>query len=399
MGQIIYKERKHTNSTKWDDCLEKFGREDLLPLWVADMDFEAPACVKEALQEYLDLGVFGYYKHSEGYEQAFINWEASRHGYQVEKDWIRFAPGVVPAINWLIQILTKEGDPVLIMPPVYYPFKEALNNNRRTVVECPLIRGEEGYVMDYKEFERQIEANGVKLFVLCSPHNPVGRIWTEPELRRVMDICKKHGVYVISDEIHQDLEMNGSRHIPTATVGDYDEFLVTLTAATKTFNLAACQNSIVVIPDQKLREQYDAFTERIRIHGGNSFGYLAVQAAYEKGGEWLEELLTVIEGNYHFLREALERALPGVWVSKLEGTYLMWIDIGAYVKPEEMEQVIGEECGLAVDYGSWFGSGENETCIRVNLATSRENIEEAAKRLTGVLGKRSGAAGDAGEGR
>lgn len=381
MGQVIYKERKNTNSTKWDDCLEKFGREDLLPLWVADMDFEAPACVKEALQKYLDQGVFGYYKHSDGYEQAFMNWEASHHQYQVEKDWIRFAPGVVPAINWLLHILTNEGDPVLIMPPVYYPFKDALVNNHRTIVECPLIRRDTGYVMDYEGFEKSIVEQGVKLFVLCSPHNPVGRVWKEEELRKVMDICKKHQVYVISDEIHQDLEMSGYHHIPTATVGDYDEILVTLTAATKTFNLAACQNSIVIIPDAKLRERYDEYLTRIRISGGNSFGYIAVQSAYEEGAEWLKELLGIIEGNYRYLRETLEKELPKVWISNLEGTYLMWIDLGAYVRPEDMERVVRDDCGLAVDYGAWFGSGENETFIRVNLATRRENIELAAERL------------------
>ena len=196
-----------------------------------------------------------------------------------------------------------------------------------------------------------------------------------------MDICKKHQVYVISDEIHQDLEMSGYHHIPTATVGDYDEILVTLTAATKTFNLAACQNSIVIIPDAKLRERYDEYLTRIRISGGNSFGYIAVQSAYEEGAEWLKELLGIIEGNYRYLRETLEKELPKVWISNLEGTYLMWIDLGAYVRPEDMEKVVRDDCGLAVDYGAWFGSGENETFIRVNLATRRENIELAAERL------------------
>lgn len=389
MKEVCYKERRHTDSKKWDACREQFGEEELLPLWVADMDFEAPACVREALRKYVDFGVFGYYHPSEEYGEAFVRWEAARHGYQVEKEWLRFSPGVVPAVNWLVQILTKEEDHVLIMPPVYYPFKDSLINNHRQVTESPLIRRENSYVIDYEDFERKIEEEDVKLFILCSPHNPVGRVWKKEEIRRVMDICKKHGVYVISDEIHQDLVMKGHSHIPTATAGDYDEILVTLTAATKTFNLAACQNSIVILPDPGLRERYDAYTDRIRIKGGNSFGYVAVQSAYEGGADWLAEVLEIIEDNYNCLKQMLEEALPKVWIAQMEGTYLMWIDLGAYLRPEEMEQVIQGKCGLAVDYGSWFGKGENETFIRVNLATKQENVRLAGERIIEALRERA----------
>ena len=389
MKEVCYKERRHTDSKKWDACREQFGEEELLPLWVADMDFEAPACVREALRKYVDFGVFGYYHPSEEYGEAFVRWEAARHGYQVEKEWLRFSPGVVPAVNWLVQILTKEEDHVLIMPPVYYPFKDSLINNHRQVTESPLIRRENSYAIDYEDFERKIEEEDVKLFILCSPHNPVGRVWKKEEIRRVMDICKKHGVYVISDEIHQDLVMKGHSHIPTATAGDYDEILVTLTAATKTFNLAACQNSIVILPDPGLRERYDAYTDRIRIKGGNSFGYVAVQSAYEGVAGWLTEVLEIIEDNYNCLKQMLEEALPKVWVAQMEGTYLMWIDLGAYLRPEEMEQVIQEKCGLAVDYGSWFGKGENETFIRVNLATKQENVRLAGERIIEALRERA----------
>ncbi len=387
MEQLIYRERKHTNSTKWDSCKEKFGKEDLLAMWVADMDFEAPSCVKKALGEYVDFGVFGYYQPEQGYQEAFLRWEKKYHGYEVKQEWMRFAPGVVPAVNWLLHILTKEEDTVLIMPPVYYPFKEAIQNNGRRVAESPLVRGERGYSIDFQDFERKITEEQVKAFIFCSPHNPVGRVWKPEEIRRVLDICKQHQVYVISDEIHQDIVMSGYHHTPSALVGSYDDILVTLTAATKTFNLAACQNSIVILPDKDLRRRYDDYLNRLRIKGGNAFGYVAVQSAYEGGRPWLEELLNMVEGNYHCLRNALEKELPHVWISDLEGTYLMWIDLGAYVKPEEMEQVICHECGIAVDYGSWFGEGENASCIRVNLATSRENIEEAARRLIQVLKK------------
>ena len=387
MKKIVYKERKNTGSMKWDGCKEKFGEENLLPLWVADMDFEVPSCVKEALMKYINLGVFGYYQQPKEYEEAFIRWEETYHNYKVSRDWIRFSPGVVPAFNWLIHILTKENDSVIIMPPVYYPFRDAIVNNHRTLVESPLLRTENGYVIDYEDFEEKIKTNDVKVFIFCSPHNPVGRVWKREEIQRVMDICKKYHVYVISDEIHQDIIMKGYEQIPAATTGDYDEILVTLTAATKTFNLAACQNSILIIPDEKLRGMYDEYLGRLRIKGGNAFGYIAVQSAYEHGREWFEEVLAVIESNYHLLRKRMEEELPEAWISNLEGTYLMWIDLSNYLKREKIEQVLQNQCGLAVDYGAWFCGNGHEGFIRVNLATKSENIEMAAQKLVEVFKK------------
>ena len=387
MKKIVYKERKNTGSMKWDGCKEKFGEENLLPLWVADMDFEVPSCVKEALMKYINFGVFGYYQQPKEYEEAFIRWEETYHNYKVSRDWIRFSPGVVPAFNWLIHILTKENDGVIIMPPVYYPFRDAIVNNHRTLVESPLLRTENGYVIDYEDFEEKIKTNDVKVFIFCSPHNPVGRVWKREEIQRVMDICKKYHVYVISDEIHQDIIMKGYEQIPAATTGDYDEILVTLTAATKTFNLAACQNSILIIPDEKLRGMYDEYLGRLRIKGGNAFGYIAVQSAYEHGREWFEEVLAVIESNYHLLRKRVEEELPEAWISNLEGTYLMWIDLSNYLKREKIEQVLQNQCGLAVDYGAWFCGNGHEGFIRVNLATKSENIEMAAQKLVEVFKK------------
>lgn len=385
MNKVIYKDRKHTDCNKWDGCKGQFGEEDLLPLWVADMDFEAPSCVKDALKRYVDFGVYGYYDVPQEYYDAFMSWEEKYHGYKVSRDWIRFAPGVVPAFNWMIHILTKENDAVIIMPPVYYPMKDAVVNNNRTLVESPLKRTETGYVMDYEDFEQKIKENDVKLFIFCTPHNPVGRVWTKEEVKKVLDICKKYHVYVIADEIHQDIIMKGYEKITAAAVGDYDDIMVTLTAASKTFNLAGCQNSIVVIPDEKLRNLYDEYMVRLRIKGGNAFGYIAVQSAYEGGREWLDEVLEIIEGNYHLMKSMLQEKLPDVWVAELEGTYLMWIDLGAYVKPEDMKEVIQKKCGLAVDYGSWFGENGYDTFIRVNLATRRENVEFAAKKIIEAL--------------
>lgn len=385
MSQVIYRDRLGTDCNKWDGCEEKFGDEHLLPLWVADMDFEAPSCVKQALKEYVDFGVFGYYQIPNRYYEAFINWEKTYHDYDVKKEWIRFAPGVVPAFNWLIHILTNEQDGVLITPPVYYPFKDAVVNNNRTLVESPLMRLEDHYELDYEDFERKIKEQNVKLFIFCTPHNPVGRVWKKEEIVKVLDICKKYGVYVIADEIHQDIIMDGYQKVTAAATGNYDEIMVTLTAATKTFNLAGCQNSIVVIPNESLRKRYDDYLTRLRITGGNAFGYIAVQSAYEGGRKWLDEVLNIIEENYHLMKSILEEKLPKVWIPKLEGTYLMWIDLGAYVSADEIESVIQKDCGLAVDYGSWFGGEAYGTFIRVNLATREENIRLAAEKIVEAL--------------
>lgn len=385
MSQVIYKDRFGTDCNKWDGCEEKFGDEHLLPLWVADMDFEAPSCVKQALKEYVDFGVFGYYQIPNRYYEAFINWEKTYHDYDVKKEWIRFAPGVVPAFNWLIHILTNEQDGVLITPPVYYPFKDAVVNNNRTLIESPLMRLEDHYELDYEDFERKIKEQNVKLFIFCTPHNPVGRVWKKEEIVKVLDICKKYGVYVIADEIHQDIIMDGYQKVTAAATGNYDEIMVTLTAATKTFNLAGCQNSIVVIPNESLRKRYDDYLTRLRITGGNAFGYIAVQSAYDGGRKWLDEVLNIIEENYHLMKSVLEEKLPKVWIPKLEGTYLMWIDLGAYVSADEIESVIQKDCGLAVDYGSWFGGESYGTFIRVNLATREENIRLAAEKIVEAL--------------
>ena len=394
MSLIKYVDRKNTDCLKWDGLRHSFSCDDLLAMWVADMDFRIPDCVIRRLSDYVEQGTFGYYRPPEGYYDAFINWEKRYHGYEVKREWLRFAPGVVPAFNWMVQILTEAGDAVAVMTPVYYPFMAAVRNNGRQLVECPLLQTERGFEMDHDGFEEAIERENVRAFIFCSPHNPVGRVWKKEEIRRMLDICSRHGVYIISDEIHHDLIMSGHKHVPAATTGAYDDILVTLTAATKTFNLASVQNSIAIIPDRSLRAKWDRFTEGIRISSGNAFGYIAVQAAYEEGRPWLEELLEVIEGNYKHLRSRLEAELPEVRIADLEGTYLMWIDLSAYIDPtiasthdtkeKAIKYLMEDKCGIAVDYGAWFG-GDHAGCIRVNLATSRENIGSAADRIITAL--------------
>ena len=355
MEKLIYVDRRNTNCNKWDGQYKMFGEEGLHAMWVADMDFRVPECVVEALKKYVESGVYGYYKIPDAYYQAFINWEKEHHGYEVKKEWIRFSPGVVAGFHWLVQMLTEEKDAVIVNTPVYYPFLDAVKNNHRRLI-CSDLKEQDGvYSIDFEDFERKIEENNVKLFILCSPHNPAGRVWKKEELKRLFEICKEHQVYIISDEIHQDLVFGEHKHIPSLSVGDYDKIMVSIVAASKTFNIAGAQNSMVIIPDEELQEKWDTYVKGNRVLGGNAFGYVAAEAAYAGGGEWLQSVLTQINENYHYLKAELEQNLPEAVVTPLEGTYLCWINLGAYVKAEDMKEIIQKKCHLAVDFGDWFG--------------------------------------------
>lgn len=378
---LTYKNRKNTNCEKWDGMGETFGETDLIPLWVADMDFESPSCVKKALSEYVQSGIYGYYRPPVNYIQSFIKWEKEQHSYEIKEEWVRFVPGVVPAIYWMVQTMTEKGDHVLVMPPVYYPFFHAVQETDRILSRCPLICENGCYKMNFDMMERKIVEEKVKLFILCSPHNPVGRVWTREELKRVLDICNKYNVFVISDEIHQDLIPGKMPQIPAGTVGDSYKNLATVTSGTKTFNIAGCQNAFIIIENEEIREKFDKTAARIHMTEGSSFGYVAVEAAYSCGKEWLELVLKKIWENYNCLKKQVEKILPDAVLSPLEGTYLAWLDLSAYVPGEQIQKVVQEKCGLAVDYGEWFGGDEYASCIRINLATKTEFIQTAVERL------------------
>jgi len=384
--QLIYRDRRGTNSMKWNS-LKRIGfhRDDLLGLWVADMDFAAPECVRRAMAEAAEFGVFGYDAAPQAYYDGFIRWEKTYHGYEVQREWLRFAPGVVTGFYWLIRLLTEPGDGVVILTPVYYPFMSAIQDQGRRLVKCELVNTDGVYSVDYADFEAKIEKENVKAFLFCSPHNPIGRIWRAEELETMLAICRRHGVKVISDEIHHDFEHPGHKHIPAATVGDYGDIVSTLTAPSKSFNLAGLQNSIVILPDEELRRKYDALLKDVHINGGNAMGYIAAAAAYNGGRPWLESVLKRVEDNDALLRSILGRGLPKAVISPLEGTYLSWIDLGAYVAPEDMKTAMEDRCGLALDYGTQFG-GDAPCHIRVNLATSAEIVEKAAHLLVDNLG-------------
>ncbi|MDY3060747.1 MAG: MalY/PatB family protein [Fusobacterium sp.] len=381
-------ERLNTHCTKWDGLKEKFGEDGLISMWVADMDFKAPEQVIEALQKRIEHGVFGYSLISNSYYDSFINWEEKRHGYKVKKEWIRYTPGVVSGIYWIVNIFTKPGDAILVSMPVYYPFHNSVKENGRKLVHSNLINNNGRYEFDYEDFENKIVENDVKIYILCSPHNPVGRVWKEEELDKIMEICQKYNVLVISDEIHHDLILEG-KHIPTAIVnnGKYAKNIITLTAPSKTFNLAGCKNSFVIIENEDILKKFDTYANTVaRVSNGNLFGYVAAEAAYTYGEEWLSGAIATIKGNYEYMVKELAEKLPQVKVTPLEGTYLSWLDFNACLKDEELEEIIQNKCKIAVDYGRWFGEA-GKGFIRINLATPRKYVEEAVKNLIDVLNK------------
>ena len=353
-----------------------FGEDGLTGLWVADMDFKVAPCITEALHRAVDFGVFGYVYPWQGYYDAVIGWEKERHGFAVRQDWIRFSPGVVPAFNWLMRIYARPGEAVLTLTPGYYPMLEAAQNNGRKLVTSALVRRDGRYAVDYGDFERKIAENGVKVFLLCSPHNPVCRVWEPEELRRMMDICRRYGVFVVSDEIHQDLVFGGHRHTPTALTGDYSDMLATLISPSKTFNLAGLQNASVILPDAAVREKYDRFTAGVRILYGNTLGYVAAEAAFRGALPWLEAVRRILADNDRIVRQTLQAGVPGIFIPELEGTYLLWLDFSQCLLPEQMADFFEKRCRLAMDYGNWFGG--DPCCVRMNLATSPEIIRGAA---------------------
>ena len=356
-----------------------FGEDGLTGLWVADMDFKVADCITDAMHKMVDFGVFGYVYPWDGYYDAIIEWEAKYHNYNVKKDWIRFAPGVVPAFNWAMLMLTQPGDSVMVMTPSYYPMLEAPVKNDRKLVTSDLVEVNGRYVVDYEDFEKKLVDEDCKVFLFCSPHNPVCRVWEREELEKILSICRKHHVYVVSDEIHQDIVFGGHEQIPSALVGDYSDLLITLIAPSKTFNVAGLQNATLIIEDEKLRALYDKFTAGIRVLYGNTMGYVAAEAAFKEGRPWLEQVLKIIDGNDKIVREILIPGIPGIDIPELEGTYLLWLDFHKALKKEEMSDFFEKKCRLAMDYGNWFNG--DPCCVRMNLATSPEIIRTACETI------------------
>ena len=382
-------ERRGTGSVKFDFAVENGYPADVLPLWVADMDFQAPPCVMEALKERVAHGIFGYTGLKDDYFEAIHGWFSRRFGWELQKEWLVTTPGVVFALSTAVRVMTQPGDAVLVQTPVYYPFYRVILNNDRKVVENPLVYREGKYFIDFEDFERKITEQNVKLFILCSPHNPICRVWTEEELQKVGTICRKHGVRVVADEIHCDFTLPGYTHMPFLKVcPELVEDTLVCTAPSKTFNLAGLQVSNIFIPGKKLREDYQAELERISSHGPNCMAVVACKAAYNEGDEWLDACKAYMLENLNCVRAFLEAHLPQIKLVEPQGTYFAWLDCtGLGLKPEELEDLIVHKAGLWLDSGAIFGEAAAQfqrvvlACPRATLLRALENLKAAVQCL------------------
>ncbi len=365
----------------------KFPDADVLPFWVADMDFAVAPAIRDALQAKLDHGIFGYEGASDAYRAAVTGWFARRFGWRPDPKHITTTPGVVFAVATAIRAFTEPGDAVLIQNPVYFPFAGLVKNNGRTLVETTLVLRDGHYAIDFAEFERQIEANDVKLFVLCSPHNPTGRVWTREELSRMAEICAAHGVIVFADEIHCDFVYPGHTHTPFASLSPKAATIAAVgTAPSKTFNLAGLQGSNIFIADDTLRRRYQAELAAQGYGAPNNLAMAATVAAYNAGEPWLAALLAHLAGNIAALREAL--ADTPIRLIEPEGTYLMWLDCRALnLTDDALEAFFVKDAGLWLNAGITFGSA-GAGFMRMNLACPRATLDAGLKRLTAALARR-----------
>ena len=364
--------RRGTDCEKWDGG----EAEGLLPMWVADMDFRTAPCVIDALRKRVEHGVFGYEHVPEAYYEAAINWFSRRYGWTMRREWMIYTSGVVPAVSAVIKAMTSPGDKVMVQSPVYNCFFSSIRNNGCLMEDNHLVYAGGTYAIDFDDFERRAADPQVKVFLLCNPHNPAGRVWTADELRRMGDICMRHGVFVISDEIHCDLAMPGYRYTPFASLSD--DFLLnsaTCTAPTKTFNIAGTQIANITAADPDVRRRIDRAININEVCDVNPFGVTALQAAYNEGEEWLDALIAYLYANYEYLRGYFAKHLPQIPVTKLEGTYLVWLDCAAIGKPSPVivEELKRQE-KLWLNDGEMYGEHERPF-VRMNIACPRATLE------------------------
>lgn len=378
-------DRSKTNSRKCNPELYKDtynGKTDLLPLWVADMDFRVAPPILRSMSNIIEHGILGYSVAEDDYYNSIIEWNKKRKDCNIEREWITFSNGVVPALNYIIQTFTKEGDSILIQTPVYNPFRVSTENNGRKIVENQLIDSNGYYTVDYEDFERKIVENNVKIFILCNPHNPVGRVWKKEELEKMGDICLKHNVLVVADEIHSDLIFKEYKHCSFLTLKDeLKNNCIVCSAPSKTFNLAGLQTSFIFIANPDLRAKYQETMTKIRLEAPNIFGIAAVTAGYTKCEEWLDELIQYLDGNRNYIEEYLKENIPEIKYVKPEGTYLAWLDFSEFLKSgDSLENIFEERAKVAIDYGNWFGTA-GEKYIRLNFASPRSILKEALDRI------------------
>ncbi len=374
-------DRSDNFAAKWTEMDKKYGTNDLLPMWIADMDFKAAPCIVEAIRNRLDQEIYGYTTRPDSYNESIVNWVSKRFGWNIKKEWLIFSPGVMPSISLIIQELTDKNDKIMIQEPVYSPFNSIVKANDRELVISPLIEEENGnYVMNYAEIEANIK--DVKLFILCNPHNPVGRVWTKEELIKLGDICIRNNVKVISDEIHCDIILKGHKHTPFGSISEeFAQNSITCMAPTKTFNIAGLQMSQVILPNEDDFNKLDTAFTRIDIKRNNAFSLVATEAAYNHGEDWLDEFLEYLEGNIDFAVKYIQDNIPALKVNKPEATYLLWVDFSKLGKSDdEIAKALVEKGKIALNNGPSFGIGGSQF-QRINLACPRSMVEEGLSRI------------------
>lgn len=373
-------DRRDVGAFKWMDMYRRNPSvsPDVVPMSVADMEFVNAPEIIEGLKDYISNNVLGYTGPTDAYFDAVISWMTRRHGFTPKREWILQSPGVVPALYELVPALTEPNEAVLICTPVYHPFRHAVEESKRELVCCELIERDRSCDVDFEDFERKAKLPSVKLFILCSPHNPVGRVWTKAELQKMLKICRENGVTVVADEIHGDLIMPGVSYVSTGTLTEELDNLVTCTAPSKTFNLAGMQTSNIIIPNADLRKR---FNDAAGYHSLNALGYKACEYAYNQCEGWLDELITVIDSNRALVEEFLKDKLPMLIPFRLEGTYLLWVDCRKLgMNHTELENFLENRCQLFFDDGFMFGEG-GDGFVRINLACPKSVVEEALERL------------------
>lgn len=379
-------DRKNTRCLKYDFAVKRGMPEDVLPLWVADMDFETSSYIEDALTERVQEGIFGYSDVQTPYFEIIRDWMIRHHDWEPQEKWLTKTPGVVFALAMAVKAYTDPGDKVLLQQPVYYPFSEVITDNGREVVSNDLVLTEDGtYKIDFADFEQKIIANGIKLFLLCSPHNPVGRVWTKEELEKIGDICVKHGVTVVSDEIHNDFIWEGTHTVFAGIKKEFADISVTCTSPSKTFNLASMLISNIFIPNQILRRKFCKEMDRAGISQLSVLGLVATEAAYAHGDEWYAAMKNYVRDNIAFARAYVEENLPGVRMIDTQGTYLIWLDFRQTgLTVEQLDHKIIYEAGLWLDSGKIFGK-TGEGFERINVACPRAVLQEALDRIQGIL--------------
>ncbi|WP_042274606.1 MalY/PatB family protein [[Clostridium] dakarense] len=380
-------DRSNNFSAKWLEMDKKYGTNELLPMWVADMDFKTAPCIIDALKSRLEQEIYGYTTRPDSYNESIVNWISKRYNWNIKSEWLIYSPGVIPTISLIIQEMTNKNDKIMIQEPVYSPFNSVVKDNERELVISPLKKLEDGsYVMDYEDIESKIK--DVKLFILCNPHNPVGRVWTKEELKKLGDICIKHNVKVISDEIHSDIIFKDYNHTPFASISEeFAQNSITCMAPTKTFNIAGLQMSYVILPNTDDYKALDFAFARIDIRRNNAFSLVATEAAYNHGEDWLEELLEYLEGNMDFAINYIKENIPSLKVKKPEGTYLLWVDFSELgLNDDELNRLLVEKGRVALNNGSSFGVG-GHNYQRINLACPRSMVKEALERIKKAISK------------